>query len=171
MEHFPEFSIPVKGLSDGEYQYAYQLDSSFFAKFEDAPLTDANLKVDLQLDKRSSMMLMSMQLSGTMPAICDQCTAPINLPLRNEMELIVKHSEETEEEDDEVVFIHPNTSHFNVAKYLYEFAVLSLPIVNTYDCAGEKERPCDMKVLEKLGQVKAHNEDSPIWDALKDFGK
>jgi uncharacterized metal-binding protein YceD (DUF177 family) len=170
MEHFPEFSIPILGLRDGEYQYAYQLDSSFFSKFEDEPITEADLKVDLQVDKRPSMMVISMQLSGTMPAICDQCTAPINLPLQNEMELIVKHSE-TPGEDGDVVLIHPSTSHFNFAKYLYEFAVLSLPIVNTYDCVSDEPRPCDMVVLAKINEISEYDEDNSIWDALKDIGK
>lgn len=166
MDHFSEFSIPILGLRDGEYRYQYQLDRSFFSRFEDAPIQECQLEVDVQLDKRPSMLIFSMQLNGTMASVCDQCTAQIALPLENEMELIVKHSE-TSGEDDEVVFIHPSTSHFNLAKYLYEFAVLSLPIVHTYDCEDADPRPCNMDVINKLNEFIEPEEDNPIWDALK----
>ena len=170
MDHFSEFSIPILGLRDGEYQFDYQLDSSFFSRFEDSPITDADLHVAVQLDKRSSMLIWDMQLKGTTAAVCDKCTVPIRLPLDDEMELIVKHSE-TPNEDDEVVFIHPSTSHFNLAKYLYEFAVLSLPLVNVYDCQSDENPPCNFDILEKIEKNRDHNSDNPVWDVLKDIKK
>lgn len=168
MDHFSEFSIPVLGLRDGEYRYEYQLDRSFFSRFEDAPIGDAQIEVVLLLEKRSSMMILDIDLNGVIAAICDKCTAPIQLPIESSQELIVKHSE-TPGEDDEVVFIHPSTSHFNVAKYFYEFCVLALPIVNVYDCENDEPRPCNFEVLDKLNQIKPDEGDNPFLDVLKNF--
>ncbi len=170
MDHFSEFSIPVLGLRDGEYRYEYQLDRSFFSRFEDAPIGDALIDVVLLLEKRSSMLILDVELDGVVAANCDKCTAPIQLPLESRQELIVKHSE-TPGEDDEVVFIHPSTSHFNVAKYFYEFCVLALPIVNVYDCERDEPLPCNLGVLEKLRQFKPDEGDNPFLDVLKKMKK
>jgi uncharacterized protein len=170
MDHFSEFSIPILGLKDGEYRYEYQLDSSFFLRFEDSPIDKANLSVDVFLDKRASMMVLDMQLTGTVAAICDRCTAAIDLPIDQQMELIVKNSE-TPSEDDEVVFIHPSQTHFNFARYFYEFAVISLPIVNTFDCEEQPNPPCRLDVLAKIAENSETPIDNPIWDALKQIKK
>jgi uncharacterized protein len=171
MDHFSEYSIPILGLRDGEYRFEYQLDRSFFSRFDDSPIGEAESAVILHLEKRTSMMILDIDLEGWVASVCDKCTAPIQLPIQSETELVVKHSE-TPGEDDEVVFIHPATSHFNVAKYLYEYTVLALPIVSAYDCENDDPLPCDMEVLNKLNQVKPDDDsDNPFLDALKDFGK
>jgi uncharacterized metal-binding protein YceD (DUF177 family) len=170
MDHFSEYSIPILGLRDGDHQFEYRLDNAFFARFEESPIGAANLRAVLNLEKRTSMMILHMELDGTIDAICDKCTAAIDLPISEEMELIVKHNE-TPGEDDDVVFIHPSTSHFNVAKYFYEFAVLTLPIVNVYDCDQDDTPPCDFEVLKKLESYKSVDGDNPFRDALKDIGK
>jgi uncharacterized protein len=168
MDHFSEYAIPILGLRDGQYPFEYVLDSKFFARFEGAPISDAHFDVQVQLDKRTSILVFGMQLKGTLNTICDQCTASIQLPLLNEIELIVKHNE-TESDDDEVVFIHPSSTHFNLAKYLYEFAVISLPIVNRYDCENDLPLPCNLDVINKLNEIADHNDNSGIWDALKEL--
>ncbi|MEO6758448.1 MAG: DUF177 domain-containing protein, partial [Saprospiraceae bacterium] len=104
---------------------------------------------------------------------CDRCTAPIDLPVQGEYELIVKYGEsENVEENDEVVFIPREVSHLNLAKYLYEFLVLALPITNTFDCQSLPEPPCNFEILKflKTDEEEA-SKSNAIWDALRDLDK
>ena len=165
---FVAYSLPIQGLKIGVHQYQYTLDSAFFACFEDSPLENAEVKVTVQLDKRSDMLLLDFQLEGSFETECDRCTAAIELPFENERQLIVKYGDGVEEEEDEVVFLNRETSEFNLAQYLYEFTVLSLPITNTYDCQNDPEPPCNFEILKYLNpEVPETPKNDSIWDALK----
>ena len=167
------YSLPIQGLKNGIHKYNYVLDGSFFKEFEASPINSCEIEVEVELDKRSDMMVFHAILTGWMDTTCDRCSAGIEMPMEGEHDLFVKYSEEKEEDDDEVVFISREMPSFNLAKYLYEFAVLSLPISNTYDCENDEIRPCDMDVLKYLeGLDTSKDNDTPdesIWDALKDI--
>jgi uncharacterized metal-binding protein YceD (DUF177 family) len=81
--------------------------------------------------------------------------------------LVVKYGDAEGDEDDEVVFISRDTPEFNVAPYLYEFAVLALPITNTYDCESDPNPPCNRDVLKYLENEADEGKSNPLWDALK----
>lgn len=168
MGPFVAYSLPIQGLKNGVHQYQYTLDSAFFACFEDSPLENAEVNVKVQLDKRSDMLLFDFVLDGYFETECDRCTAAIELPFENERQLIVKYGDAEGEEDDEVVFLNRETADFNLAQYLYEFTVLSLPITNTYDCQNDPEPPCNFEILKYLSpETPEPPKNDSIWDALK----
>jgi len=170
MDAFVAYSIPVKGLNVGIHHFKYTIDPAFFSRFEGTPIEKGEIQIDLVFDKRSNMIVLDFELAGYAMAECDRCTAQIKLPLEGTQQLIVKYTEEEdlqEEEDDEVIFISRDTSAINMATYLYEFAVLALPITNTYDCENDPAPPCNFEVLKYLDQNPDQSDSSNIWDALK----
>ncbi|MCB0527182.1 MAG: DUF177 domain-containing protein [Lewinellaceae bacterium] len=170
MNAFVAYSIPIKGLKTGIHRFKFTIDSAFFSHFEDAPIEEGDIAFDLQLDKRPDMLILEFELAGTVRAECDRCTAMIDLPVEDTRELIVKYGESEGEDEDEVVFIHREASEFNVAKYLYEFAVLALPITNTYDCQRDADPPCNIEILKYLNHESGEAKPDSVWDALKDLG-
>jgi uncharacterized protein len=169
---FSAYSLPIQGLKNGLHSYQYTLDNEFFRHFEDSPITAALLEAQVDVDKRSDMMVLEFQLDGYIETECDRCTAMIKMPMSGQQTLYVKYSDSPGEEDDEVVFIGREWSDFNLAKYLYEFSVLALPIINTYDCENDDPLPCNTDVLDKLQAESSSDDDdapseNPIWDALK----
>ncbi len=162
------YSIPVQGLKVGIHRYQYELDREFFRLFEASPVAEGAIKFDLTFDKRSDMLVLDFDLSGYVQAECDRCTANIHLPLADSRQLVVKYGETTDEEEDEVVFIPRDSPEFNVAKYLYEFTILALPITKTYDCQSDAQPPCNFEVLRVLNRETDENQaGDSIWDALK----
>lgn len=115
------------------------------------------------------MLLLDFTLEGVVKAECDRCTAMIDLPIEDERQLIVKFGEEAMETEDEVVFILREAPDFNVAKYLYEFVVLALPITNTYDCENDAQPPCNFEVLKHLSPDSETGKSNSVWDSLKDL--
>lgn len=174
MNAFAPYSIPIMGLKIGLHHFRFLIDSSFFALFEASPVQEGTLNFEVDFEKRADMLLIDFVLEGSVQAECDRCTAIIDLPLQDERQLIVKYGEAEGEEEDEVVYISREASHFNLAQYLYEFTVLALPIRNTYDCQDNPNPPCNREVLdflEKEAQELEARKSANVWDALKDLNK
>ena len=150
MNALKEFIIPIKGLSNIIYRYAFHITPEFFSNFENSEIQKGIFDVDLVMDKRVGFFELTFNIKGKFSTDCDRCTASIELPISASQHLTVKMSEETVDEDSEIIFIHPDTSHFSVARYVHEFIILSMPFNRVYDCEKDNPRPCDMKVLEIL---------------------
>ncbi len=172
MDAFVAYSLPIQGLKSGENRFEYEIDSEFFKNFEDSPVGEAQIKFEILLDKRPDLLILDFALKGHVGVECDRCTAPINLPLEGERQLMVKFGEQ-EEEEDEVVYLPDWNATFNLAKYLYEFTVLSLPIINRYDCKSDPKPPCNFDVLQylKTEEDEDTQADNPVWDVLKKINK
>ena len=171
-----EFSIPLLGLKKDSYSFDFQLDKSFFAAFEDSYIQEGDIKVAMQLERKTGHLELNFDFEGTVKSDCDRCTASINLPVEGQEKIIAKYSEETQEDEDEIIFIHPETSELNVAQYIYEYVNLAVPIRKAYDCENDENPPCDfgtLAFLEKQNAIIDNNgdedDDLTTWDALKNL--
>lgn len=177
MDPLINYSIPVRGLRIGMHHFDFQVDNEFFKQFEGSPVTEGEVEVTLNLDKRPDMFLLEFALAGTVKADCDRCLAQIDLPVKDTQHLIVKFSEQAEAEDADVVYVHPEIQQLNVAKYVYEYIILSMPIIKVYDCESEVSRPCNQEMLRYLQngngehEPEATIESNPIWEELKKLKK
>lgn len=173
MDGLVTFSLPIQGLGDGIHEYRFEIDASFFSHFENSPVAKGDIEVFLTLDKRPSMMVLDFDFSGTIRTECDRCLAEIDLPVDGTPQLVVKFSEEEEPEDAEVIFIHPEAESLQVARFIYEFVVLSIPIIRVYDCELDEPRVCNLDMLSMLEKAEEPEPDpeneNPVWDALKKF--
>ncbi len=167
MDPFLAYSIPIQGLKSGVHQYTFELDHEFFRHFEDSPIEHGLITAALQLDKRPDMLVLDFSFQGYCHAECARCTAPIRLPVEGARQLVVKYGDAEGEDEDEVVFIHREASALKIASYLYEFAILSMPIINAYNCQDDEHPPCDFEVLKYLENGAEASASNPVWDALK----
>ncbi len=180
MDPLIHYSIPVKGLRNGIHQFDFQIDRSFFDNFEQSPISDCDIRLHLEFDKRPDMFVLQFDFQGSVRAECDRCLAEINLPIADSQRLLVKFSEEVETDEPDMVFISPETVKLNVAQYIYEFICLALPIIKVYACEKENPRPCNQDMLRYLSGSEGEDEPrpaeeesgeekgaNPIWDELK----
>ncbi|MFK7937671.1 MAG: DUF177 domain-containing protein [Saprospiraceae bacterium] len=172
MKALGHFSIPVKGLGLGIHTYDFQLDKEFFTHFENSQITSGSIKVRTYFDKREDMYVFTFDWQGTTQSVCDRCLTDIQLPLKGAEQLVVKFAE-VEREEVDVIYIPMDTSHFNVARYIYEYVSLSLPLIKVYDCEEDENPPCDDEMLDRLYADEQSDEKetttNPIWDVLKDL--
>jgi uncharacterized metal-binding protein YceD (DUF177 family) len=171
MEGFSAYSIPIQGLKTGMHHFEFTLDKTFFCQFEEAPISESELVFEVTLDKRHDMLLFDFDMKGWFATSCDRCTAAIHLPIQTERNLVVKYGEQEGETEDEVVFIERETPKFNLASYLYEFSLLSLPITNTYNCEEDTSPPCNKEVLKYLNNETQEEKQDSVWDVLKEINK
>ncbi|GJM31554.1 MAG: hypothetical protein DHS20C18_05550 [Saprospiraceae bacterium] len=175
MDALIQYSIPIKGLYPGVHKYNFQIDQSFFQAFENSPVADGDVAVSLELDKRTDVYELDIEFSGTLKTECDRCLAGISLPVSGEANLLVKLSLEPQPEEADVIYISPEQPRLNVAKYIYEFVCLAMPLIKVYDCEEDENPPCNEEMLDYLDKnnpdAVKESENNPIWDELKKLSK
>ncbi len=170
MNALKEFSLPIKGLNNGYHTFNFQLDETFFALFEDSVIQNGWFDVTVEMDKRDSFFELTFDFDGTMQAECDRCTASIELPFGDTQTLVVKVTEEEQNEDADVVFLDPDAHEFNVAQYIYEFICLAEPSLKVYDCENDDPRPCDFDVINKIKpSLSDNNTDNSVKNPFQDL--
>jgi uncharacterized metal-binding protein YceD (DUF177 family) len=169
MNVLDQFSIPVSGLRNGLHGYDFSIGKDFFQAFEESPIKDGSVAVHLDFDKSEDMYVMVFSFEGKVEVTCDRCLDPFALPIEDQQSLMVKFDEEPWE-DAEVVFILKGTPSLNVARYIYEFINLAVPMIKTHDDAGDDCNPDMLKYLEQAEEEKADEPiPNPFRDALKDL--
>jgi uncharacterized metal-binding protein YceD (DUF177 family) len=179
MEPLIAYSIPIQGLLDGTHQFDYQIDRSFFENFEDSPIADGQIHLQLSFDKRPDLYVLWFEFEGTVKTECDRCLAAIDLPISGKQRLLVKLREtDTASDDPEIIFISPEAQKLNVAPFAYEFICLAMPLIKVYDCENDEQSNCDEEMLAKLDQNSGFEpeeeeepEENPIWAELKKLNK
>jgi len=171
MDALIQYTIPVSGLHNGTHQFDFTVDSSFFKHFEASPIQQGTANIRLYFEKRTDLYVMIFDFSGTIQTECDRCLEEMQLPISGNEQLLVKFDEEPGEEEAEVIYIPFGTQELNIARYIYEFLCLSVPMIKTHD---DSDEDCDPEMLERLNNTSNaeetnEREGSSVWDALKDF--
>ena len=170
MKALVPFSLPISGLRDEMHTFRFEVDEEFFQCFEGSVIHESKVEVSLLLDKRPSLMVLQFQFEGTVRVECDRCLEPFDLPIKDAQDLLVKYDDEPREDAD-VIYIEKGTPSLNVAKYVYEFIHLAIPMHKTHDEAGAECDPEMMQYISKQEDLpEAPDTDSPtdsVWSDLK----
>ena len=173
MDALQPYVLPLKGLGDGNHKFEFVVADDFFAAFPESPIQKADVQLAVELDKRPSLLVFNFHFTGWVEEQCDRCLAPIQLPVSGANQLLVKYGEPDEEaEDEDVVYIPMETSSWSLAQFAYEYILLGIPMIKTFDCEAEENPPCDEEMLDYLQQedeVEEENTNNPFRDALKNW--
>lgn len=170
MKDLKQFNIPFVGLKEESHLFDYQIDNKFFEAFNFEEYFDADINVTLTLDKKSTMLNLSFSAKGTVNVTCDVSGERFDQEINATLPLIVKFGEEYNDENEEILILPHSEYQINVAQYIYEMIVLSVPTKRVHpqvlDGTMESEA---LKKLEKLRvkEEKTTDEVDPRWDKLK----
>lgn len=173
MNPLDTFTLPVKGLRNGIHSYKFELDSTFFKEINEESELKANLTSEVKFDKRDSMYILDIQVTGEIFADCDRCLNEIPVPVNGEHRLYIKRG--IGEDDAEIVYLEQFDDQLNIAKYVYDFAIISLPFKNVLEDCEEQENPlCNFDMLEKWEENSGEKEDKDeekgsVWDQLSNL--
>ena len=171
MEALREFTIPVHGLGLGGHEFQHVVDWQFFQHFENSPVQQGRFEISVIFFKETDHWILTVEVSGVADTECDRCLAPISLPVSGRHVLVVKFGDErpADEDDPDVIYVPRETHHWNIAQYIFEFILLSIPVKKVYDCEDESVPPCDKEMLSRLEQeeLEEKEEGNPVWDVLK----
>ena len=172
MNNLKEYLIPFAGLKVGKHQFDYQLDNTFFEHFEYDEFNDASIKVVVVLEKKSTMLELDFKHKGTVNVPCDVSGEEFDMPIKGKLKLLIKFGEEFNDENEELLMLPHGEFEVNVAQYIYESIVVSLPLRRIHP--GIKDGSLS-EVIEKLNslapgenKLEEHKGDiDPRWEDLK----
>ncbi len=173
MKHLKEFIIQFSGLKQGTHDFEYVIDNKFFENFEYDEFNDASLKVQVELNKKTTLLELSFDASGTVNVNCDLTNEPFDQVVENSFDLVVKFGDEYNDENEEILIIPHAEYELNVSQYIYELIVLAVPQKRVHP--GVLDGTLDSEILDKLEELSPkHSEDKdnneeidPRWNTLK----
>ena len=174
MKYLSQYTIPFSGLKEGKHLFDFSVDHRFFAGFEESEIEKGSVSIQVELEKRTTYLRLTFNVEGEVELICDRCLERYMQPIKSRNLMLVKFSETEIDDGDEVIYIHPGAYQVEVAKLIYEFIVLSIPIRHVHPDGPDGNSLCDPEMLRKLEEYKATDlpESSPIdprWNDLKNI--
>ena len=168
--------------------FEYKLDNVFFSHIGSDDVQKGKLTVKLTVKKIPMMYELNFQIEGIIVIPCDRCLDDMDFVVSTNNRLIVKLGKEFAEESDEIIVIPEEEGEINLAWFIYEFIVLTVPIKHVH-ALGK----CNKTMTSKLKKHSPKSEDDddfdsagadediiivdeeeknstdPRWDALKDL--
>lgn len=177
MKSLQQYSIPYTGLKLGIHQFEFEVEDVFFSEFEYSLVKSGNLKVELELEKLETMLILQFHIWGEMKLACDVCLAdyPYAVEIRERLIAKFSHEEDLEDDTEEIIVLTKNESEINVASLIYEYINLAAPYISRCEDEGNRDW-CDLEMIKKLEELspgaKEETEDAdPRWEALKNIKK
>ena len=174
MRKLKEFTIPFVGLKVGKHRFEFEIDNRFFEHFEYDEFNSADVKVDLLLEKKTTMLELTFEASGTVDVHCDLTNEPFDQPIESELFLVIKFGEEYNDENEDLLILPHGEFEVNVQQYIYELLVLAVPSKRIHP--GVIDGSLDSEVLRKLEElsprekeVKREEDIDPRWNKLKNL--
>lgn len=173
MRPFKAYDIQFIGLKLGQHIYEYDIDNTFFNLFEYDEFNSVNLKTTLKLEKKTTLLELHFLTDGDVNINCDVTNEPYNQPIQSEFNLVVKFGAEYNNENEDILIIPHGSYEINVAQYIYELIVLSIPQKRIHP--GVEDGTLDSDILDKLkllspkeqDDTNSNNDTDPRWDTLK----
>tara|TARA_R110002096_G_scaffold81805_4_gene190570 strand:- start:2933 stop:3475 length:543 start_codon:yes stop_codon:yes gene_type:complete len=173
LKQLKEFTIPFVGLKIGKHHFEYEIKQAFFEYFEYEDFNDVNVKVDVILEKKTTLLELHFKISGFVNVNCDLTNEPYNQAIENDFDLVVNFGDEYNDENIDILIIPHGTYEINIQQYIYELIVLAVPIKRLHP--GIEDGTLGSEILEKLEELspglkknKEKEEDiDPRWNTLK----
>ncbi len=173
MKPLKEFTIPFVGLKIGKHHFEYKIEQTFFEHFEYEEFNNVNIQVDVELEKKTTLLELHFKASGYVNINCDLTNEPFNQTIENEFDLVVKFGDEYNDENIDILIVPHGAYEISVQQYIYELIVLSVPIKRVHP--GIENGTLNSEILEKLEELSPklkENKDTdeeidPRWNTLK----
>ena len=174
MKPLKEFTIPFIGLKAEKHHFDYQIDKKFFEYFEYDDFNDLDVKADLVFEKKSTFLELYFDISGIVNVNCDLTNEPYDQVVEGEFKLVVKFGDEYNDEFEDILIVSHGEYEINVAQYIYELIILSMPAKRVHP--GVEDGTLDSDILKKLEELspkslsekeETSEETDPRWNTLK----
>ncbi|MTG96725.1 MULTISPECIES: YceD family protein [Myroides] len=159
-----KFLIPFTGLKNGEHKFEIQVDNSFFDNYDYNDFNTIDAQITVLLNKKTTLLELHFESNGIANVPCDVTNQDFDLPINNELNLVVKFGDEFNNDHDELLIV-PFTEHqIDIAQYVYEMIVLSIPQKRVHP--GVLDGTLESEALDILGYYNEDDLDLDFDDEL-----
>lgn len=167
MDYLKQFLIPFSGLKIGNHAFDFEIDPSFFEKFETSEIHSGSVQVHLDMEKQDRMLILDFNISGTVALPCDRCGEPLYLAINGTEKLFVKRDDRYEEESEDVQIIPETDNVLDISSFIYEYIHLLLPARRIHPDDEKGDSRCDPEILKKLKELSENHTPDPRWEILQ----
>lgn len=142
------FVIPLCGLTQGGTQFNWRADGKFFGNSGNSEILNADLEVDVHVEKAMRFFGVDAAISGKVTVLCDRCLEELELPVDTGFKLSVKFGETAETADAgdrEIVMIPDGSMELDLSQFVYDYTCISLPMRRVHP-----EGECNPEALKYL---------------------
>lgn len=174
MKPLKDYTIPFVGLKVGKHHFDYQIDKTFFEHFEYDDFNDVNVKTALLFEKKTTLLELHFEISGHVNVNCDLTNEPYDQSVDGKFKLVVKFGDDYNDEFEDILIVPHGEYEINVAQYIYELIILSIPAKRIHP--GVEDGTLDSDILKKLEELRpkglkekeeTSEEIDPRWNTLK----
>lgn len=174
MEELKEFTISFSGLKLGEHRFEFKIKKPFFDHFEYEEFHEADVDVDVILEKKSNFLEFTLKFEGTVKVACDITNELFNQPVSDTYTFVVKFGDTYNDEDEDILIIPHGSYEVTIQQPIYESIILAVPLKRVHPGVADGTLKSD--ILEKLEELRPHyseeeqseaDEIDPRWDELK----
>lgn len=158
-----DYIIPIKDLKEGLHQFDYLIDRSFLEQFNYNDVKDIHAKVHLNLLKTNRLYDLNISMDGNINVECDRCLDEFTMPLKSQYHLVIKvenKKSELEKHDEDILYIPECSTEINLAPYVYEAIVFSIPMRKVHPQDKNGKYLCNQEMISKLNEYIVNNKQS-----------
>lgn len=185
VKELSKYNIDIYGLEDKQYDYDMESGDAFFEEMEQDLIEHGHFKTHVILSKSATMIQLRFHTEGSVTLTCDRSLEAFEEPIDSDERIILKFGDHNEELTEEIEIIGRNTNRINVARYIFDFIALSLPVKKLHPSLRTEEDDFDLEDDEEEGTLvytsggeteegeEGEDEEKidPRWEALKNLKK
>ena len=172
MKDLKRFNIQFVGLKEGTHLFEYEIDNTFFEAFNFDEFQSSSIKIALDFVKKSTLFDLVFTANGSVEIPCDLTSELYDQNIQSVLPLVVNFGPEFNDDNEEILILPHEAYEFNVAQFIYELIVLSVPNKrvhpNVLDGTMDSIALNKLKELE-IKEEKTVQETDPRWDKLKNL--
>ncbi|HWV30460.1 MAG TPA: DUF177 domain-containing protein, partial [Dyadobacter sp.] len=153
VKELSKYNIDIYGLEDKQYDYDMESDDAFFEEMEQDLIEHGHFKTHVILSKSATMIQLRFHTTGSVTLTCDRSLEPFEEPIDSDERIILKFGDHNEELTEEIEIISRNTNRINVARYIFDFIALSLPVKKLHPSLRTEEDDFDLEDDEEEGTL------------------
>ena len=174
MKPLKAYDIQFVGLKLGKHIYDYEINQTFFEYFEFDEFNTINVNLNIHLEKKTTLLELNFSGNGSVNLNCDVSNEPYDQLINFNFNLVVKFGQEYNNENDSILIIPHGSYEINIAQYIYELIVLSIPQKRIHP--GVEDGTLNSEILRKLEDLSPNadlkvesssNDVDPRWNKLK----
>lgn len=129
------YELPLNGMAAGRTTVRWHAGKEFFESYENTEILDADLSVEVSVEKSGRFIGVDCNLEGSVTVLCDRCLEPLQLPVSEKVLLSVKFGTESSEGASdgmegsrEIVYLDSSDAVLDMAQVIYDYTCLALPL-------------------------------------------
>jgi|YNPMSStandDraft_2_1061718.scaffolds.fasta_scaffold00693_10 uncharacterized metal-binding protein YceD (DUF177 family) len=122
-----EFTIRITQLANGVHSYDFQVGNSLKEKYESKLVNYFDVHANVKIHKTSDFIDANITFKGKVGLNCDRCSVEYDFPIETTRRVIYSFQPNINSEEDDIVFVGPNTDYLDLSQEFYDFICLEIP--------------------------------------------